>query len=267
MDFALVLGLQMAAGSALFGAPPEDYPEYQRATYPDVLDDLDILQTDPANYEQIAAYTPDCILDSGSSYDRDRYEQLSQIAPTFVFSTVEQVEGLSEGREVWREPLQAIGRAFGRVERAEQFLATFDARAEEMKRRMAERWKGATFAIVDLGPENIYLAGTVQDPASQILFGDLGVAAASLVTPAARYISLELVPELDADVLLVGMRWQEGSIKRDLSAEALYVKSPLWQRLPAVQKNQVYRFNSEIGYTTPLCAQAFLEYVERTLLA
>ena len=176
--------------------------------------------------------------------------------------------GLPEGagREIWREPLRKIGRAFGRETRAERFIADYEGRAEEVKGRMAERWRGAKFAVVDLNADGIYVAGTVQDPASQVLFGDLGVEPASLVAPAARQISLEAVSGLDADVILAGVRWKEGSLERDLEAVATTVESPLWQRVPAVRKDQVYRFYSEIAYTTPLCARTFLDFVERDLL-
>ncbi len=268
MDYALVLGLQMAAGTAFYGALPEQYPAYQREAYPQVLEELDMVQADPANYEQIATYEPDCIIDSGSVFDRGRYEKLSRLAPTFVFEGTEPAEGLPEGagREIWREPLRKIGRAFGRETRAERFIADYEGRAEEVKGRMAERWRGAKFAVVDLNADGIYVAGTVQDPASQVLFGDLGVEPASLVAPAARQISLEAVSGLDADVILAGVRWKEGSLERDLEAVATTVESPLWQRVPAVRKDQVYRFYSEIAYTTPLCARTFLDFVERDLL-
>lgn len=264
MDYALVLGLPLVAGTAFYGALPEDYPEYQREAYPDVLSDLEMVQADPANYEQIATYEPDVILDSGSSFDEERYERLSQIAPTLAFTEYTGEEGLEKA--IWREPLSDIGRAFGLEDRAERLIADYAARAEEMEQRIAERWEGAKFAIVDLNAEGIYVAGTVLDPGSQVLFGDLGVEPASLLTPSAQQLSLEALPDLDADVIFAGVRWKEGSLERDLEAATTTEESPLWQRVPAVERDQVYRFDSEIAYTGPLCAQAFLDVVERNLL-
>jgi iron complex transport system substrate-binding protein len=268
MDFALVLGLPMAAGTGLFGAATEDYPEYQREAYPEKLEDLDIVQANPANYEQIAASEPDCILDNVAAFEESRYERLSQIAPTSVYSDYEEVVGLEDpGKPVWREPLRQIGRAFGREEQAERFLADFEARARELKGRMAERWEGATFAFMEPNAEGIYVHGTLQDPMSQVLFGDLGAEPASLLTRDPQTLSLEALPEIDADVLLLSIRPQEGSLKRDMETVAPYVESPLWQRIPAVQKGQVYRLDAELLYTSPLVAQAFLDFVESNLLA
>jgi iron complex transport system substrate-binding protein len=268
MDFALVLGLPMAAGTGMFGAATRDYPEYQREAYPEVLEDLEIVQANPANYEQVAAAEPDCILDNVAAFEEERYEKLSEIAPTYVYSDYEQAEGLSDpGKSVWREPLRRIGRAFGRETRAERFIADFEARAGELKERMAERWGDAKFAFAEPNAEGVYVHGTLRDPISQVLFDDLGATPASLLTRDSQTLSLEALPEIDADVLLFSIRPQEGSLKRDTETAAPYVESPLWQRIPAVQKDQVYRFDAEILYTSPLCAQAFLDFVEGNLLA
>jgi iron complex transport system substrate-binding protein len=267
MDFVLVLGLPMAAGTGMFGAATEDFPEYQREAYPEVLEDLEIVQAVPANYEQIAAAEPDCIVDNVAAFDEERYERLSEIAPTFVYLDYEPVEGLEEpGKSVWRKPLRQIGRAFGREERAEEFIEGYEARAGELKERLAERWAGAKFAFMEPNTEGIYIHGTLQDPMSQVLFEDLGAEPASLLTRNPQQLSLEALPEIDADVLFLSIRPQEGSLERDLETVAPYVESPLWQKIPAVEKGQVYRLQAELLYTSPLVAQAFLDFVEDNLL-
>ena len=268
MDFALVLGLPMAAGTGLFGAATEDYPAYQREAYPRVLDDLKMVQAEPANYEQIAAEEPDCILDNVSVWDEKRHERLSEIAPTFAFEDYEKTKGLPDpGRSVWRRPLREISWAFGEERRAEEFIAGFEKRAAEFGGRMQERWGGATFAFVEPNTEGVYVHGTLQDPISQVLFGDLGAEPAPLLTPAPQELSLETLPEIDADVMLLSLRPREGSLKRDTETVTPYVGSPLWRKIPAVEKGQVYRFDAELLYTSPLCAAAFLDFVEDNLLA
>lgn len=267
MDYALVLGLPLAAGSALFGAAANSYPEYQREAYPEKLEDLEAVQTDPANYEQIAAYEPDCIIDSGAVWDEERYERFSEIAPTFVFSEyVEEDELEDPGRNVWRKPLREIGRVFGRENRAEEYIDDYEERAGELRERLAEQWGEAAFAFVEPNTEGIYVHGTLQDPTSQILFGDLGAEPAPFLNPAPQELSLETLPEIDADVILLSLRWQEGSLQRDLESAATYVDTPLWQKIPAVEKGQVYRFDAELHYPSPVVARAFLDFVERDLL-
>lgn len=268
MDFALVLGVPMAAGTGLFGAATEDYPEYQREAYPAVLEDLEIVQAEPANYEQIAVVEPDCILDNVAAFDEGRYEKLSEIAPTFVYRDYEDVEGLeAPGKSVWKEPLRRIGRAFGAGDRAERFLAAYEARAGELGERLAERWPGAKFAFLEPNTEGLYVHGTLQDPMSQVLFEDLGAEPASVLKRNPQTLSLESLAEIDADVLLLSLRPQEDSLKRDLGTVTPYVESSLWRKIPAVKKGRVYRFDAELLYTSPLVAQAFLDFVESALLA
>lgn len=267
MDYALVLGLPLAAGAALSGAGERSYPEYQREAYPEELRELEAVQTDPANYEQIATYEPDAILDSYSTFDEERYERLSEIAPTFAFSEYVEEEGLEDpGRNVWRKPLREIGNAFGLEDRAEEYIAGYEERAADLGGRLAERWGDATFAFVEPNTESVYVHGTLQDPTSQVLFGDLGAEPASFLTPNPQQLSLETLPEIDADVILLSLRWQEGSLRRDLKSVATYVESPLWQKLPAVRQDQVYRFDAELHYPSPVVASSFLDFVERDLL-
>lgn len=77
-------------------------------------------------------------------------------------------------------------------------------------------------------------------------------------------ISLELVPELRADHLVVFPNAYGGEeIGSGLDE---YLDSPLWQAVPAVQKGNVYLLtadNSIEGYwTTPYLIEAFLAALE-----
>ncbi|WP_162924395.1 hypothetical protein [Rubrobacter indicoceani] len=45
------------------------------------------------------------------------------------------------------------------------------------------------------------------------------------------------------------------------------MESPLWQRRPAVRRDQVYRFNAELHYPSPLVEVKPLDFVERSLLS
>jgi hypothetical protein len=53
---------------------------------------------------------------------------------------------------------------------------------------------------------------------------------------------------------------------RDRQALDEVQASPLWQRLPAVQKGQVIEYDAELYYASPLTAKTFLGVVERSLL-
>lgn len=265
MDYALVLGIPMAAGTGSRGGN-QPFAEYQREAYPDRLDDLEKVVTYPeANYEQIAAANPDCILDQVAADDESRYERLSEIAPTFVFQDYEDVEKLKFGRPDWRGSLREVGQAFGAPEAAEEHIADYEARVEELRGPLAERWSGATFAAV-LPWTDYFLVWGREVQAHQILFDDLGLKPATVINPNNTELSLEALPDIDADVLFLGLSPKEDSLERDREVAAPYLDSPLWQKIPAVQKDQVYEFDQELIYTGPLTATAFLDYVEQTLL-
>ena len=271
MDYALVLGIPMAAGTGATGSRSgvdQLFAEYQRERYPDRLEDLETVQTYPeANYEQIAALNPDCILDQVATDDRGRYERLSEITPAFVFQDYEDVEELQYGKPDWRGSLREVGRAFGAPEAAEEHISDYEARVENIRGRLTERWSGATFAAAYPYTDFFGVYGRDAAQVHQILFEDLGLTPASALKPDTQELSLETLPEIDADVLFLALFTKEDSLERDRQMAAPYTSSPLWQKIPAVQRDQVYEFDQELIYTGPLTATAFLDYVERTLLA
>ena len=79
-------------------------------------------------------------------------------------------------------------------------------------------------------------------------------------------MSFETLPNIDADVLLLPLGPQPGSLERDRSPLIAIEANPLWQRLPAMAQNQVYEFVGELALPSPLTAMAFLDFVEQTLL-
>ena len=265
MDYALVLGIPMVAGTGARGGT-EPFATYQREAYPRRLNNLEKVVTYPeANYEQIATQQPDCILDQVAADDQERYNLLSRIAPTFVFRDYQEVEELEFGKPDWRGSLRTVGQAFGATDAAEQYIATYEGRVEALRGRLAERWSSATFAIGSPNPESFFVFARFLQT-TQILFDELNLEPASVVGSDGTQLSLETVPEIDADVLFLVLGPQEDSLERDREAAEIYLNSPLWQEIPAVREDQVYEMDQELIYTGPLTATAFLDYVERTLL-
>ncbi|MEM8529527.1 MAG: ABC transporter substrate-binding protein [Chloroflexota bacterium] len=268
MDHALVLDIPLVGGTGNQNDAQSPFREYQQERYPDRLETLERVQgVSEPNFEQIAALNPDCIMyvDGGE----DVYEDLSEIAPTFVLPrTYEaEVDGVTIQRENWKRNLRELAQAFGRQQQAEEFLADYDARAETLGVRLAERWGDAAFATLIPLPEVLLVNGYGQQPDGLALFGDLGLTPAPFVNPERQQLSLELIPQLEAaDVLLVSLFAREGSLERDRERVAPVLESPLWQQLPAVQNNRVFDLDQELIGGSPLAAVAFLDWVEQTLL-
>jgi len=263
MDVALVLGLPLAGGPGARGLATQAFAPYQPA---DRLADVTRVTTYPeANFEQIAALRPDCIIDSAEA-DPRRYELLSEIAPTFNFNPVLYPRNTPVD---WRGALLAVGDAFGRRERAEREIATYEERAAALRERLAERWAGATFVTLGSWQPGLVLVTDRQMHPALILAEDLGLTPAPVMPEAfddRPNLSLERLDLLDADLLFVRVEAAEEGAARDRAALDGVQASPLWQRLPAVEAGNVVEYDAELFYASPLTANAFLDVVEAALL-
>lgn len=266
MDVALVLDLPLVGGPGARGSAAEAFAPYQPE---EALADVVKVTTFPeANFEQIAALQPDCIIDSAGGGDRRRYDLLSAIAPTFDYTAV--VSDPGTYRSNWRAGLLAVAEAFGRPEAAEDAIAAYDERAAALRERLAERWAGATFALLgSYEPGLVWVSDTQMHPAL-ILSEDLGLEPAPVMP--AHYddrpnLSLERLDLLDADLLFVRVEPAEEGAGRNRSVLDGVQASPLWRRLPAVAAGNVVEYEAELFYASPLTAAAFLGVVEAALLA
>jgi len=171
IDVALVLDLPLVGGGTARGTGGEEpFASYQPE---EELEGVKPLATYPeANYEQIAAVNPDCIINS-TPPEGDRYERLSEIAPTLNLD-----EAQEEG---WRPYLRAAAEAFERETLAQHFIADYEERVAGLKERVSQRWGGATFAFV-----GSYEAATVwvsdkEMHLDQIAAKDLGLTPSDIV--------------------------------------------------------------------------------------
>lgn len=186
------------------------------------------------NLEQIAALAPDLIV--GSQYDvtTENYELLSAIAPTVAV-------------EQFTRPISAHYADFAllvnRADEAQALKARFDARLAEVKAKLPQASEITVSMFYVESPGKIS-AEADADVSYHIVFDGLGLAQKPQVLAARandqfyiveEAVSFELLPEFDADVIIVPY-WGE-SVTEDV--EALQ-RSPLWQQLNAVQKGQAY---------------------------
>lgn len=124
--------------------------------------------------------------------------------------------------------------------------------------------ESATFAFV-----GSYEAGSVwvsdrNMHLDRIVSEDLGLGFAGIVPDNYNVrpnLSLEQLDDIDADILFVRIEPSATGEGRDREFIGPVQKSPLWRRLPAVKQGQVYEYNSELFYASPLTATAFLEDV------
>jgi iron complex transport system substrate-binding protein len=259
-DVALVLDLPLVGAPGATGFASQEFATYHRER----LEGVEKVTTSPEpNLEEIAALRPDLILDS-YPYEgfEDRYESFSRIVPTL------NVGGAwSKG---WKPYLTAVAGVFEREDLAEDFIAGYDERVPGLRERLAGRWEGARFALVgSYEPGTVYLEAAGSQP-GVILSEDLGIAPSSGIPESPSdegNISLERLDTIeDADIILLRVDPAQKGEGRDRAFLDEALASPLWQRLPAVRAGNVFEYNAELYYNSPLTARAFLDYVERTLL-
>lgn len=270
---ALVLGLAVIAGPGETGQPEADFPEYLREMFGEDLDVITRIAHQPElNFEQLASLQPDVIL-SGIFGDYDPgYERLDEIAPTVTYR-------YSEGAEYdvvpWREVLRQTARQFGKETAAEDYIASFEERAADLRSRLEADWAGATYAVVGPYGDQVYVYGSEGGHIPKTLTDDLGLKLADSVqtmvdeanelSQGGANISLEKVGDIDADILFVPISANPDGTPDRSGIDALSER-PLWATLPAVTAGEVHEFTGDIFYESGPMAMAFLNVVEKSLL-
>lgn len=212
-DPALALGVTPVGTTEWFG-------ERRGAIFPWARDHVDgetpevVGVSEEINFESVAALEPDLILGLYSGVSRDQYETLSEIAPT-----VAQPEQYADYGVPWQEQTRIIGRALGRVERAEELIAQVEGRFEQA-RENNPRFEGASGVVATFEPGYYYVYGP-QDSRGRLL-SSLGFEVPGEVAELAgddfgAEISRERLDVADADALvwLVNSEEDGEELRRD----------------------------------------------------
>jgi iron complex transport system substrate-binding protein len=111
-ETALALGVQPVGASDWLGFGGEGVGPWAEGLYDEAPELIDPLEP---SLEAIAALEPDLILDTRSAATRERYDLLSQIAPT-----ISQPEGVGPYQTTWQQQLELVGQALGKEDEAAQ---------------------------------------------------------------------------------------------------------------------------------------------------
>lgn len=259
-DVALVLGLPLAEAYA--GAPGAFAP-YQAGR----LSGVTPVTTWPdPDYETIASLGPDLVLHIDGYYSPEHQETLTGIAP--VLALPEELAGASE----WRPRLAEVAALLGREDAAAAFVAGYEERAATLRDRIQARWGGASIAYVGPIEPGVFYVAQANMQTHQTLSEDLGMPLASVVPPTVETrrtdISYEEVGLLaDVDVILLRVNPRTDTVDPDPDASRAITSSPLWASLPAAQSGAVFEIPGDLFYSSPITAEANLDWAERNLLA
>jgi len=196
-------------GERPYGKWPWAQPLWKGAT-PEIVG-----ERDDYNVEKIAVLNPDLIIGVYSGMTQDQYTRLSQIAPT-----VAQVKGVDDYAATWPEMTRHVGRALGRLARADELIAAIDARLADLRTRNPQ-FAGRTVAVVEPYEPGKYAVFAPTDP-KVVLLTQLGFTVPRAITEAAgsEYAAeigserLDLI-EVDKVVFLTADESTESTVKAD----------------------------------------------------
>jgi iron complex transport system substrate-binding protein len=252
LDVALALGLPVVGGGGE-GGPEAGFARYQRGQE---LDGVTKLATYPElNFEQLAAVRPDCIIDSVST-DRDRFDQLTAIAPTLNYSDVPD----------WRAALRFVGAAFDRTEAAERAIAAYDEQVRAIRDRLGASAGGMSVAVVTPYDGELYVHASPDLFLDTILTQDLGFVFPDFASRLGEGGETEVVlaeenwTDIDSD-WIVALVYSGADGNRDLALIEGVVESALWKAVPAVAADRVILVDAELNFASPLTAASFADLI------
>lgn len=216
----------------------------------------------PLNLEQVVALKPDLIIGLASGQEQETYDLLTQIAPTVLAD--DQTSG------DWKQIVQFMGQVFGQSEIANQVLADYRARIENLRKQLGGQRSDTEVSVVRLYPDKIsvYLkdsfSGTIladagfRRPLAQELNANQALAAVG--NPIQMFLSKERLIDADGDVIFVVVYDYQPQIERELQTMLKELQNdPLWSHLEAVQQEQVYSVGSHWIVSGPIAANAVLD--------
>ena len=234
VEALMVLGVQPIAAPAvivenLLHLPPADN------------EIADIGTPNEPSLETLAALKPDLILATKSFINEDTYGLLSQIAPTVVFDN----DGFTE----WQELTQLCAEVMGKEAEATRLKTEYEAKLQAFKSQLDAL--PLQVSVASFYPEQITTYG------KESFIGTVLDAAGLSRPPNQRegrnaQISIELLNEIDGDVLFVIKPQSQTELAGDVRAALEKIKeNPLWNKLKAVENNQVYEVDTYwfgVGY-------------------
>lgn len=255
MDPYASLQSALAVGSPVVGSPtfPDDpFPSFlsKRKTA-----GIEGLGYDQPSIEKVATLRPDLIVGWVDWIEYfEAYEKLSEIAPTVAVKSSYD----------WKENSLLVAGVLNARERMEALISDYEVRVEKLEEAMVDRPE----VSVVKPREDVLEVYTNRFYAGRIL-EEVGIRRPeNQVVDDPEKTSLELIPEADADVILLMVGGGGEDEKAARESLRRFESNPLWKRLRAVQSGRVHEVDPDAWFITsgPQAANAVLDDLERFLL-
>jgi iron complex transport system substrate-binding protein len=255
VEVCLALGVKPAAAIVYGDLPP---------SVADKVQGIEIIPGgDAVSIEALAALKPDLLIGHFyfGGFDEAIYKQVSVVAPTVILRELPH----------WSLVTRDMAKLLGRQAEAEALFADYAKRLDAARAKMAPVVGEGTVALVQVLPERLYLSGPGAEsngkflPAyfGTFLYRDLGLKPAPVVSKLVGKqeiidLSLEMLPQIDADVLLVVPTSRPGSVIQEQEIYKSFLVSPLYKAIPAVKAGKAF----ELG-PIPESYYATVDFVDK----
>lgn len=222
-ETALALGVEPVGASDWLAVGGNGLGDWVEDEY---TEDPEMIETLEPSFEAIAALEPDLILDTRSSGEQERYDLLSEIAPT-----VGQPEGVGPYQTTWQQQLDLVGQALGKADEASELEAEVEQAFADAAEAHPE-FDGTEVAVGAYTSEGF--GAYVSGDARVAFMEQLGFQNKQAIEDQATEnffipVSDEQLDLLDAELTVVFPIFVQASE---------FTGNPLWQALPSVQEGR-----------------------------
>lgn len=218
------------------GVKPQLYLQDQLQGVPEIS-----FASGPPSAESIIANKPDLIILHNSFYvENGTYEKYAKIAPTYVFNNAaSDLEG----------SIKILGQLLDEPDKAEQALQGYQEKVDAAKTKLASITEGKKVALIRFNAKGMFFM-TDEYFSGYVLTHELGFEQSSYVKNGAFEVSLEILPELDADYIFL---INDGNLGDEFINELK--DSKIWQSTAAFKHNQVFETSEDYWLNGGIHAQ------------
>ncbi|SEN69500.1 iron-hydroxamate ABC transporter substrate-binding protein [Lihuaxuella thermophila] len=247
-----VLAATYSGNLLKLGIKPIAVNEWQKKIpnkfYEGKLDDVEVVT--PDSLEKLVELNPDLIITFSTDKNIKKY---SEIAPTVVL-TYEKYNYLEQHIE--------IGKIVGKEKEARAWVEEWKKKAEAARKKVQEAiGKDATALVLESYGKEMYIYGKNWGRGTEVIYQALGIKAPEKVKQDVfgrgyKAISTEMIPQYAGDYIFVGVGAGNNS----------FMETDVWKGIPAVQKNQVIKFDSNsFYYNDPISLEKEMEFIVQAL--
>jgi iron complex transport system substrate-binding protein len=239
VDWLYPLGFHVSVSPK--ASPNQDFAPYTPA---DQQKDIKLIgPPGNPNLEAYLAENPDLIV-INNNHDK-AYEQLSKIAPSIYLTP----------KEDWRENLRDYGKLFAREAQAEKWLQDYKKKADSAKTELASTVGKESVIFIRFLPKELRVYSN--HPTSSVggvLYSDLGLQPIAGLASDKYYeaISLETLVAANPDHIFMQIGFIPESDEQARKTYEDITKGPLWAKMTAVQKGQIYMVDDNFFNNSPM---------------